>query len=458
MQKNTLLFILAFCLAVLVSCNNQPASVTAVAKNDSVSYSVQHVDWIKTANVYEVNMRQYTKSGTFKEFKTHLPRLKDMGIQIVWFMPINPIGKINRKGKLGSYYSVADYKGINPEYGSLADFKDLVNEIHKLGMYAIIDWVPNHSAWDNPWTKSNPDFYTKDSTGNFIPPLGTDWTDVIELNYDNQQMRKEMIGALKFWIDSTNVDGFRFDHASGVPTDFWNVACDSLRKIKPVFLLAEAEQADHQYKAFDAGYGWVLHHLLHSIAKGEKNVSDLDAYFAKDTVEYKPNAIRLMFTTNHDENSWNGTEYEKFGEATKTFTALTYLVPGMPLLYSGQEAGLKKRLKFFEKDQIDWKNTELADYIKKLNQLKKDQESLWNAGWGAEMQRIKTDNDKNVFAFVREKGNSKVIGIFNLSKDQLKVNLQSGVNLDGMKDYFTNQQVNSASFDLKPWQYFILVK
>jgi glycosidase len=443
---------------LLIACKDQPKS-GQTGNLDSAHYMVKHPDWIKSVNIYEVNLRQYTKSGTIKEFMTHLPRLKEMGVEVLWFMPITPIGEKNRKGKLGSYYSVKDYKAVNPEFGTIDDFKKLVTEIHQLGMYVLIDWVPNHSAWDNDWAIKNPDYYTKDSLGNFIPPVGTDWTDVIDLNYDNQNMRAEMISALKFWIDSTKIDGFRCDHAAGVPTDFWNQASIVLDSIKPVFMLAEAEQPDHQYTAFDAGYAWTLHHLMHAIAKGEKNVADLDAYFAIDTAVYDPNAIMLQFTTNHDENSWNGTEYEKFGEATKTFSVLTYTVPGIPLIYSGQEAGLKKRLLFFEKDEIDWHaNKELFGFFKSLNALKKEQPALWNGEFGAELKRIKTDADSTVFAFVRENKDSKVLVITNLTKNIVKVKLETNDDFTNLKSYFSKYSFTGKEMTLNPWEYLVFVK
>jgi glycosidase len=462
MKKYTTLVISTIALSFFFLLNsfNEKTFGQANAENlNSAKFQVKHPGWIKSANIYEVNLRQYTKSGTINEFRKQIPRLKKLGVDILWFMPINPIGEKNRKGKLGSYYSVKDYKAVNPEYGTMADFKAMVKEIHKLGMYVIIDWVPNHTSWDNKWTVNHPEYYSRDSSGKFLPPHGTDWTDVIQLNYQNKALRNEMINCLKFWIDSANIDGYRCDFAVGVPTDFWNEARFELDKVKPVFMLAEAEQPDHQYKAFDAGYGWEFHHLMHNVAKGEKTVADIDAYFAKDSMTYAKNAIHMYFTTNHDENSWNGTEYEKFGDGSKAFAVLYYTVPGMPLIYSGQEAGLNKRLLFFEKDTINWDtNKELAAFYKSLNRLKKEQSALWNAENGARMKRIKTNNDSKVFAFMRENEKGKVLVILNLTKDKVNLKLETNDNFSNLKNYFNKTNFSNKELELKPWEYQVFVK
>ncbi len=462
MKKSSLILISLIALSFLFlinSCSNQSASKQKVENKDSAQYLVKHPEWIKSANIYEVNLRQYTKSGTINEFRKHLPRLKELGVDILWFMPVQPVGVKNRKGKLGSYYSVKDYTAINPEFGTMADFNAMVKEIHEMGMYIILDWVPNHTAWDHTWTKSHPEFYTKDSLGNFMPPTGTDWSDVIDLNYDNAGLREEMIRCLKFWIDSANIDGYRCDVASWVPTDFWNDVRVKLDSIKPIFMLAEAEQADLQYKAFDAGYGWGFHHVMHQVAKGEKTVAAIDSFLIKDSSTYSANAIHMQFTTNHDENSWNGTEYEKFGAGSKAFAVLYYTIPGMPLIYSGQEVGLNKRLKFFEKDQIDWNaNKEVNAFFKSLNALKKEQSALWNAENGAKLSRIKTNKDSNVFAFIRENEQSKVLVITNLSKETVKVKLDITSNCSDMKNYFSKSNFSSNEMELKAWEYLVFVK
>ncbi len=361
-----------------------------------------HPQWSKNVSIYEANIRQHTPQGTFKAFEEYLPQLKDMGIGIVWLMPIQPIGKENRKGSLGSDYSIRYYTAVNPEFGTVDDLKSLVNKAHELGIYVILDWVANHTAWDHHWTKSNPEFYTKDSDGNYVPPVD-DWSDVIDLNYNNKDLRKEMIKAMEYWVKDCDLDGFRCDVAAMVPMDFWNDAVDSLNKIKSVFMLAEAHEPELHKHAFDMTYGWKFKDLFNEIAQGKKSVEDLDEYYNWENSNYHKDAYRMMFTTNHDENSWNGTVQERLGDAVETFAVLTGVIKGMPLVYSGQEAGLDKVLSFFDKDSIDWKETNLRKIYTKLFQLKKNNKALWNGSSGGDMIRIKSSNDKNIFSFIREK-------------------------------------------------------
>jgi alpha-amylase len=460
-MNRTLIYLVGFGLLIyLVSCGKKQANEQKSDKKDSLQFVVQHPEWTKNATIYEVNVRQYTPEGTFKAFEKQLPHLKELGVDILWFMPIYPIGVKNRKGKLGSYYSVKDYESVNPEFGSLEDFKTLVKQAHELGFHVIIDWVANHTAWDHLWTKTHPDFYTKDSLGKFIPPIGTDWADVIDLNYDNKQLRSEMTSALKFWVDSTKIDGFRCDVADWVPIEFWDQARTELNIIKPVFMLAEAENPKLHLQAFDATYAWNMHHIMNDIAQGKKNVFALDSFFIKETSLYPLNALRMQFVTNHDENSWNGTVKEKFGDGEKAFAVLTYTVPGIPLIYSGQEANLDKRLKFFEKNLIDWNNPKAKEYFlfyQNLNKLKKENSALWNGDKGSALTRIKTDKDLQVFAFSRENIDNKVFTVFNLSNKPVKVTIDTNLDFSYMKDYFTGTQFNSQ-MDLKPWEYRVFIK
>ncbi|MBN1251609.1 MAG: alpha-glucosidase C-terminal domain-containing protein, partial [Bacteroidales bacterium] len=438
-MKKLLLFL--FLLGILNSCNTG-VSENNKESNDSIQkIALKHPDWIKDKNIYEVNIRQYTKEGTIKEFQKHLPRLKEMGVDILWLMPINPIGKKNRKGTLGSYYSVKDYYAVNEDFGTMQDFKNLVSEAHKLKMYVIIDWVANHTAWDNPWVTEHPEYYTKDSLGNFIPPIGTDWSDVLDLNYDNDSLRKEMINALSFWVKQADIDGYRCDVASWLPIDFWNRARKELDEIKPVFMLAESEDKNIFYQAFDMGYAWNLHHIMNEISKGNNNAKDISNYFVKDSIEFPENSIKMNFTSNHDENSWNGTVFERMPESYKTFAVLSATVPGMPLIYSGQEVSLNKRLEFFEKDQIDWNSeNNLSEFYKTLLNFKKGHSALWNGNFGGSMKLIKTNNPEKVFAFIREKNNDIVLIISNLSKEDLIVDLDSTLSENNFKELFSDKK------------------
>ena len=373
------------------------SSIPVMAQTRS---EVVHPAWTKNATIYEANIRQHSKEGSFQKFEEYLPELKKMGVKVIWLMPINPIGEKNRKGTLGSYYAVRDYRGVNPEFGTPADFKKLVKSIHAQGMYVIIDWVPNHTAWDHPWAEKHPEFYEKDKDGKFVPPV-PDWADVISLDYNNQQLRKEMVEAMRFWLTEYNIDGFRCDVAAMVPTDFWNDTRKELDKTKKVFMLAEAHEFELHEKAFDMTYGWQFKDLFNDIAKGKKSVKDLDAYLNGEEKHYHADAYRMLHITNHDLNSWEGTEFVRLGDGVEAFLVLSNIMKGMPLMYSGQEAGNNKALNFFERDPIEWKPHPFKQLYTKLFQLKKTNKALWNGAAGGEMHRIQTGADEHVFAFTR---------------------------------------------------------
>lgn len=417
-------------------------------------------EWSKNATIYEVNIRQFTKEGTFSAFQKHLPRLKEMGVDIVWLMPIHPIGEKNRKGSLGSYYAVRDYKAVNPEFGTLQDFNNLVKNAHDLGMKLIIDWVANHTSPDNVWVdQGHKDWYTLDSTGNLQPTIGTDWWDVADLNYDNQAMRKEMIESMKYWLTNSNIDGFRCDVAGWVPLDFWVTAKQELDKVKPIFFLAESEGPE-QHEAFHMTYAWELHHLMNKIAQGKENIDVLRTYLEKDK-SYPAAAYRMSFTSNHDENSWNGTEMERMGEARHAMAVFSATFSGMPLIYNGQETSLDRRLLFFEKDSISWDKMDLVDFYTKLNTLFHENQALWNGQHGAKPQLLIDQSEKDVLAFSREKNGDKVIVIINLSNKTESFNCSSAALKGKYTDVFSGKSVKLKSriaMELKPWSYTVYSK
>lgn len=428
---------------------------------ETESISTELPSWAKDAVIYEVNVRQYTEEGTFDAFSNHLQRISDMGVDILWFMPIHPISETKRKGGLGSYYAVSDYTAVNPEYGDMASFDRMVEKIHSLGMHIIIDWVPNHTGWDHPWIKANPSWYTQDSAGNVIDPIDEStgkswgWTDVADLNYSNQDMRKAMIDDMLFWLKEKQVDGFRQDVAHGVPDDFWHQVRDSVFSIgRPIYMLAEAEMEDHRNSSsFHASYAWELHHVLNGVAKGEKNVKDITAWFEKDRKTFDK-GHGMLFTSNHDENTWSGTVFDRMGDAHKILAAFTFAFDGVPLIYSGQEEPLKKRLKFFEKDNINFKNFEYQDFYTKLCNLKSDNEALWNGSFGGAPEML--FHSEEVLVFKRVKNKNTVYGIFNLSDQASSYTLENQI--DG-KDLFSNETMTlkgNESLTLKPWEYFIL--
>ena len=340
--------------------------------------NTSNADWINNQTIYEVNLRQYTSDGTISSFRKHLPRIKEMGFGILWFMPLHPIGEKNRKGELGSYYSVKDYFSINPEFGSDTEFKALVEEIHKMGMYVIIDWVANHTACDNDMVFAHPEWYTKNKNGNFQPPQGTDWSDVYDLDYTNLELRDYMIGAMEFWVKEYDLDGFRCDGAGMVPTEFWESAVERLKSIKPIFMLAEWEEPALLEKAFQADYNWSLYHILKDIASSKKGAISIRDYYENPQKTYPKNALRMNFLDNHDENSWNRVMVKHFGDKVYPLSTMLFTLPGIPMIYSGQEARLEEKLKFFEKDTIQWNNFPDGNFYKQLISLRKKHPVFWS--------------------------------------------------------------------------------
>lgn len=424
--------------------------------------TVVHPEWSKNSVLYEVNVRQYTDQGTFSAFAGHLPRLKALGVDVLWFMPTYPIGIVNKKGELGSYYSVRDYMNVNPEFGNLDDFKTLLNKAHEMGMHVILDWVPNHTSWDNKLTIEHPDWYVKDASGKFTPPLGTDWTDVIQLDWSKRELQDYMIDAMKFWVNM-GVDGFRIDHPHNTPKEFWERARTELTEIKPVLLIGEIEDPTFSLeKGFDMNYAWEMHHLMNSVAQGKDSVNKLVKYYEREWSVYPNNVYRLQFLTNHDENSWAGTIDSLMGESQRAFATLIFTGQGVPLIYSGQEACLNKKIKFFVRDPIKWNDScSLTGFYTDLISLKKQNKALWNGDAGGPMIKIATNKDKAVFAFYREKDGNRVVVVLNLSKKPVALK-SFPANLNGeYTDYFARLKTTlplTDSLKLEPWGYKVLVK
>lgn len=432
---------------ILVNCRPQ------IQDSRVIPAKSQKPEWLKEAVLYEVNIRQYTPEGTFNAFAEHLPRLKDMGVDILWLMPVHPISEKNRKGTLGSYYSVKDYRGINPEFGTLDDFKNLVKQSHQLGMKVIIDWVANHTGWDNPWIEEHPDWYTPDSTGTIIPP-NPDWSDIADLNFDVRFMRREMIKSMVYWLRESDIDGFRCDVAWGVPQDFWEEARASLDSVKPVYMLAEDE--DHREfleKAFDSDYAWKLHHLMNDVAQGKKTAAAIRSYY-DSLAPYPAGSFPMQFITNHDENSWAGTIQERMGNAGDAFAVMSFTVPGIPLIYSGQEAGLDKRLRFFDKDTINWSDLSKLDFYTSLIRLKTENPALWNGAEGGHIQFLNTGRPDEVLAYVCEKNNNKVLVVMNLFSQPVVLDTEFDVQ-QKMRAWFGKEELvgEKVNIELQPWEY-----
>ena len=439
----------AFCALVLSSCGNQ-----------AESQQVARPDWVYNSVVYEMNVRQQSEEGTFAAAEARLPFLKELGVDIIWLMPIHPIGEKNRKGTLGSYYAIRDYREINPEFGTMADFEKFLAKAHELGFRVIIDYVANHTSPDAAWITEKPaEWYVRDENGE--PIVQYDWTDISKLNYDCAEVREEMKAVQKFWIEK-GVDGFRCDVAGEMPDPFWVESWQEVEAINPdVYFLAEGEGPNFHADGFDACYAWPLKDVMNDIAQGKKTTADMKAWIADLQARYPKEAIQLMFTSNHDENSWSGTEFERLGDAVKTFAALTYVLPqGQPLIYTGQEVGYDHRFEFFEKDHIPaWEPNEYTDFYRTLNDLRHENPALWAGEKGGELVYV-TGVVEEVLAFTREVEGNKVLCLFNLLAEE-----QSVIpTVDAAGEYTCAMTGEKAvveagkEFKLAPWGYAILTK
>jgi alpha-amylase len=413
------------------------------------------VDWISGSNIYEINVRQYTAAGTFNAFAEHLPRLRDMGIEILWFMPITPISKEVRQGTLGSYYACSDYAAINPEFGTLADFKRLVQEAHDLGFKVIIDWVANHTGWDHIWTKNHPEYFKRNSEGKFYDTNG--WHDVIDLNFYDHNMRREMIAAMRFWIEKCGIDGFRCDMAHLVPLDFWRQARLELDQIKPLYWLAETEDLDY-LDVFDSWYTWRWMAATEKYCRQEKTMGELLHILETYKERVPQQTLGAFFTTNHDENSWNGTEYEKYGGAAKTLAVFCCTWHGLPLIYSGQELPNRKRLKFFDKDPIEWNGRfELHSFYQTLLRLRREHPALQS---GHAPEWISLPSGEPVLAYIRRNGDRQVIVVLNLSPNEVIVKLPEQYITKEFKDVFDGTKIGPKSSiipSLKSWDFKVYI-
>lgn len=442
------------------ACSSSQPTAIKPSTNHMLTNNFKKAGWIPNTNVYEVNLRQYTKEGTFNAFAKALPRLKEMGVEVLWFMPVTPIAKQNRKGSMGSYYACSDYTAINPEFGTIDDFKSLVKAAHGMGFKVIIDWVANHTGWDHVWTKTHPEYYEQDSaTHTFKIASGMD--DIIELDFKNAALRKAMVEAMKFWITECDIDGYRCDLAFWVELDFWLEARTELEKTKTLFWLAENDPLEHPeyFKAFDAAYTWAWMHKTEDFYKKHLDIKTLDSVLIQYNTAVKNNGINLWFTTNHDENSWNGTEYEKYGDMAKALAVFSYTWDGIPLVYSGQELPNKKRLQFFEKDAIEWNGKyELHDFYKTLNMLRKNNSALRATDHNVVTSRLHTTADEKVFAYLRKNGNDEVLVLLNLSSNVVKFDVENNMVTGKYVNVFAktnNDFSNNELFIMQPWEYLV---
>jgi glycosidase len=452
---------------------------TMAEEIDSVpTYSPEQVE---NAVIYEANIRQYSQEGTFEAFTNDIPELQKMDVKIVWVMPIQPISLKRRKAThdkmiediddpeekkkyLGSNYAIADYRAINPDFGTLDDFRTLVDTAHQHGMYVILDWVANHTGWDHPWIEEHPEFYEKNEDEEITEPLNgftgeeEGWFDVAKLNYDHEGLFEAMKDEMIYWLKETPIDGFRCDVAEHVKLEFWEYAHDKLKEEKPIFMLMEADNPDYMKTIFDMGYNWKIYHIMNEIAQGRMTVHDFDEMMEQLADIYREEDILMNFISNHDENAWDGSEYERLGNGVEAFTALIYALPGMPLIYNGQEYDSKKSLKFFVKDQITREKVKMFGVFEKLGKLKNENPALNGGANKASYERISTSDDERILAFKREKEGKKIYYIANLSNTYKKISLS----LEGeFKDYMRDETFvlnEDEEMEVAPWQYWILIQ
>ena len=415
--------------------------------------SFKQVSWADTASIYEVNIRQYTTEGTFKAFEKHLPRIKEMGIEIIWLMPITPISQVNKKGNLGSYYACSSYTKINPEFGTAADFKDLVDTVQALGMKVIIDWVANHTGCEHEWMHENPSWFTQDAAGNFTERNG--WDDVVDLNFDNPLMRIALIDAMEYWVRQFNIDGFRCDMAHLVPLDFWIKARTVLEPTKKLYWLAECEDIAY-HQVFDTSYAWAWMHASEKVGKGIDGLYEV-YHILHQYAQYPEGAHKLFYTSNHDENSWNGTEYEKYGKAAKAWAVFTLTWHGQPLIYSGQELPNHKRLAFFDKDQIQWTSETplLHDFYKTLLTARK-KFPVFTAG-----NVFNLPTDKAVMAYLKTYQGQIALVILNLSAQRHHVHIKHEAFIGKFFNLFSGLSFEfngDSQFELMPGEYIVYLK
>jgi len=457
--------LLAAGLTALAGCSGPDGPGDRIQQRDPYQprpyVQIEHPEWTRSATLYELNTRQFTGEGTLRAAMAQLPRLKELGVDIVWLMPIHPIGIVNRKGSLGSPYSVRDYYAVNPELGTMDDLQAFVDAAHGLDMRVILDWVANHTAWDNPLAEQHPEWYERDRKGDFRPTPWWDWSDIIDLDYSEPDLRRYMTEAMKYWVVEADVDGFRCDVAGFVPVAFWENVRRELDAIKPVFLLAEWESRDLHARAFDATYAWSWYDAVHRIAIGDADVNALYLYYSWNESAWPPNSLRMTFVSNHDKNAWEGTQFEQFGDALEAAIVLSVVGDGIPLLYSGQEAGNPKRLAFFQRDPIDWREHPIGELYRDLFALKHANSALWNAKWGALMVKVPNDAEAEVLSFVRRNEEDAVFAAFNFSGEARTVAFRDSLHHGSWVDAFggTGMRFGSGTtLSLEPWGWRVFLE
>lgn len=460
LRNFAIVLILLLTLHSIAQSPSQPSSLVVYQPQPYVQ--LNHPEWVKTASIYQMNLRQFTQDGTFQAAEKELPRLKDLGVGIVWLMPIHKIGQSHRKGTLGSPYAIQDYYSVNPEFGTLDDLKHFVATAHHLGLHVILDWVGNHTAWDNVLVTQHPEWYARNWKGDFTPTPWWDWDDIIDLDYSKPALREYMTKAMLYWVKVADIDGYRCDAAGFVPLDFWNEARRQADTVKPTFWLAEWQSRDMEARAFDMLYGWSWYDAVRGVTTGKKNdLSEIFTYYSWNEKFYPRDGIAMIFVSNHDKNAWEGTEFEQFGPGLNPAIVLSVVGEGMPLIYNGQEAGYNHRLKFFEKDPIVWKPSAEGELYRRLFALKTANSALWNAHWGASMIPVVNSAPNQVLSFVRQNAKDKVFVVINLSGLTQAVTFKDRLQDGQYMEYLSGKSAHldaSTKLELQPWASMIFVK
>lgn len=453
----------ALCAAMLSasSASAQPASLPDPA-HITPYVTQQAPEWSRDAVLYQINLRQFTPQGNFRAAITELPRLKALGVDILWLMPIHPIGEKNRKGTLGSPYSVRDYFAVNPEFGEAQDARAFIDAAHALGFKVILDLVVNHSAWDHPLASAHPDWYEKDWQGNFRPTPWWDWYDIIDLDWSQPGVRTHIGAAMEYWVREFGVDGFRADVAGYVPIDFWETMRIRLSAIRPIFMLGEVQQVAFHRAAFDATYAWDWHNISKRVSQGKGDATSFYGYYAENESLWPREAMRMTYIENHDSNAWEGTMAENYGSALAAMTALAFTGEGLPLIHNGMEACNNRRLAFFEKDPIDWNASPNCAYgalLPRLIAFRKANPALANGQWGARMRKLDHDRPRELFAWVRQSGANKVVGLFNFSDRSVTATLTDD-HAAGVYQPFAGSEkmtlAKGSTFTIAAWDFQLL--
>lgn len=457
--------ILSVAALTLAACRVEPSQTViqeAGTASKAINFSqAQTPEWARDAVIYQINTRQYSEAGTFEAVEADLARIKALGVGVLWLMPIHPIGEEKRKGSMGSPYAVKDFRSVNPDLGTLEDFKSLVNAAHALDMKVIIDWVANHTAWDNHLITDQPDWYTRDEAGQMQHPEDTDWLDVADLDYTQQGLRDYMKESLLYWVGDVGIDGYRCDVAGMVPTDFWEDVRPALDAVKPVFMLAEWQEPELHNSAFDSSYAWRWKEIMQDIVNGKANAQDMAGYYTDYQNNWPKGAMRMAYTSNHDQNTWDGIPQDIYGDAYGAAMILSFTGEGIPLIYSGQECANTKRLEFFEKDLIEWRcDDPLNDLFRDLVQLKTDNPVLHNGAWGTRAKRAENSNPQNVFSFIRHEGDNAVLVVANLSDQKQSFQFSDEMPLGQYSTFRTNTPVTVTDevMSLPEWGWSVYVR